>query len=641
MAQDALSDDDRIVTVSSTQDAAHPVPNAWKRAPLPNGTPDAWEEKAAQPPSSRDPEPSKAYVEQQPPERKAGAVSKPERQTVASKKATAMANGVKVTGPVVVNANGTSDAAFVPAAPPIVAQPKGPPLSWRKVLAGALLTLTLCSSCMFYMPKTHNSVHEDSFCHIPITLAVVMAGDDGPSTPPQEPAQEEREARAVESARPVRGRGRDGRGRADRDARDTAAGKDGESARGRGRGRGRGERALRAAPRKPLEPTSPDAAAVSEAAAADTGAADSTGGGRRGRQRGDSVRGRGGRDPAAPVRGRGRGAKAAGRGAPAASPAPQTVSAMPEAAPHAAPGGPTEVAASTVDPPDPAPAPVPAQEKQPAPQAEPLPVIASVPPGLGWDTIAEPPGLSGWGASGASNLPIISPADSKMPVASDGRSSRFTPTLDPIAVKSLIAGSSDPPVERPKSAAGVVGAVSRPRSASNATAATSTSSLGQDVLPKGIPALPADLSLDPLPAPSEPRSTGFSNQNNPMGPVAFPGVLFSLPSQQGNNSGNMWQQFGQPQGSTAQQQGSTPQQGGADQAAFNLYGSKQSFYNASTGDQSFGSGSSYGGISSNPQFGAFNNTQFGQGAPPGLQFGQLQTGFGAPFIPTGNHTPVI
>ncbi|KAK9916331.1 hypothetical protein WJX75_001307 [Coccomyxa subellipsoidea] len=276
---------------------------------------------------------------------------------------------------------------------------------------------------------------------------------------------------------------------------------------------------------------------------------------------------------------------------------------------------------------------------QPAPEVEAVPVIATVPPGLGWDAIAEPPGLGGWSTSAAGSLPIISSAESTLPLAADSRSSRFAPSLDPIAIKSPIAESSDPPVERPKSAAGVVGAVSRPRSASTAAAA---GSLGQDVLPNGIPALPADLSLDALPAPLESHTSGFSGQrpsavsNAPSGAAAFPGVLFSLPSQP--QGANMWQQFGQPQTSGAQQGGTPQQQGMQDQAAFNLSAAKQSFYNAG-GDQSFGSGISYGGgsggISSNPQFGAFSNTQFGQGVPPGLQFGQLHTGFGAPFVPTG------
>ena len=74
----------------------------------------------------------------------------------------------------------------------------------------------------------------------------------------------------------------------------------------------------------------------------------------------------------------------------------------------------------------------------------------AMPPGLGWDAIApEPPGL-GWGrAAGA-------------PSAISGG---ITADSAPPASKSVSAtalGGPDPPVERPKSAAGVV---SRPRSA--------------------------------------------------------------------------------------------------------------------------------------------------------------------------------
>ena len=370
-------------------------------------------------------------------------------------------------------------------------------------------------------------------------------------------------------------------------------------------------------------------------AGADAGALDTAGGVKRGRQRGENARGRGGRgDAAVSGRGRGRGGRVGGRGVAAATVAAAAVAAPVSDTPTAtAPSLTAEGPSANVEV-----LAVAQHEQEPLPQPEPAPVVASVPPGLGWDTIAEPPGLSNWGTS-VRSLPIIPAADSTVPLAADGRGSRFAPTLDPIAIKSPIAERSDPPVERPKSAAGVVGAVSRPRSASNAAAGSS--GLGQDVLPNGIPALPADLSLDPLPAPSETGPANFVIQrsaapsNNPISAAAFPGgVLFSLPSQQPQGS-NMWQQFGQPQASAAQQ-GGGPQRIVQDQGAFNLEAAKQSFYNAG-GDQSFGSGSSYGGggISSNPQFGAFSDTQFGQGVPPGLQFGQLHTGFGAPFVPTG------
>ncbi|BDA40478.1 hypothetical protein COCOBI_01-1310 [Coccomyxa sp. Obi] len=595
VAQDALSDEDRDVSVlSSAQDVAPPVPNAWRRTPLPNGTPDAWEEQPAPPPPlPRGPKRStEAPAKQVQSENKGAAVNKLERQPPPAQKPgiPAASNSSEGAAPVSVDANGTMDATATLVAPPVPAQPKGPPVSWRKILAG----------------------------------------DDGPSTPPQEPVQEERKQHVTDGGRPDRGRGRDGRGRGDRDgqhARDAGAVKDSDSGRFRGRGRGRGERAPRAAPRKAVESTSPPSAVAAQVAGADVGAVDTTGGVKRGRQRGENTRGRGARgDAVASSRGRGRGGRVGGRGvvAAAAPPASEMPAPPSPSAPAEGPPATVEVLAMAQD------------KQEPLPQPEPAPVVASVPPGLGWDTIAEPPGLSGWGTS-VGSLPIIPAADSTVPLAADGRGSRFAPTLDPIAIKSPIAERNDPPVERPKSAAGVVGAVSRPRSASNVAAASG--GLGQDVLPNGIPALPADLSLDPLPAPSETGPANFAIQrsaapsNNPIGAAAFPGgVLFSLPSQpQGSN---MWQQFGQPQASAAQQ-GGGPQQIVQDQGAFNLEAAKQSFYNAG-GDQSFGSGSSYGGgISSNPQFGAFSNTQFGQGVPPGLQFGQLHTGFGAPFVPTG------
>lgn len=72
-----------------------------------------------------------------------------------------------------------------------------------------------------------------------------------------------------------------------------------------------------------------------------------------------------------------------------------------------------------------------------------------MPPGLGWDAIApEPPGL-GWGRTSA------------VPTAldSNGTADTFPPASKPVATSSVVG--PDPPVERPKSAAGVV---SRPRS---------------------------------------------------------------------------------------------------------------------------------------------------------------------------------
>jgi hypothetical protein len=148
VAQDALSDDDRDVSVvSSAQDVAAPIPNAWKRARLPNGTPDAWEEKAAPAPPPRGPkrgpnvEAPKAAAEQETSDKKVLAVNKHERQPAGAKKtvaAQAVSSAVS-SGAVSIDANGTGDAPAAPAAPPIIVQPKGPPISWRKILAGVFL----------------------------------------------------------------------------------------------------------------------------------------------------------------------------------------------------------------------------------------------------------------------------------------------------------------------------------------------------------------------------------------------------------------------------------------------------------------------------------------------------------------------
>ena len=74
----------------------------------------------------------------------------------------------------------------------------------------------------------------------------------------------------------------------------------------------------------------------------------------------------------------------------------------------------------------------------------------AMPPGLGWDAIApEPPGL-GWGRSAAASSAI-----------SGGISADKAPPASK-CVSATALGGPDPPVERPKSAAGVV---SRPRSA--------------------------------------------------------------------------------------------------------------------------------------------------------------------------------
>ena len=145
VAQDALSDEDRDMSVlSSAQDVAPPVPNAWRRTPLPNGTPDAWEEQPAPPPPlPKGPKRNtEAPAKQVHSENRGIAVSKLERQPSPAHKPGVPApnNSSKGSAPVSVDANGTMDATATSMAPPVPAQPKGPPVSWRKILAGARLS---------------------------------------------------------------------------------------------------------------------------------------------------------------------------------------------------------------------------------------------------------------------------------------------------------------------------------------------------------------------------------------------------------------------------------------------------------------------------------------------------------------------
>lgn len=145
VAQDALSEEDRDVSVvSSAQDVAPPVPNAWRRTPLPNGTPDAWEEQPAPPPPlPRGPKRrTDAPVKQVQSENKGAAGTKLERQPPPAQKpgVPAPSNSTEGSAPVSVDANGTMDATATPPAPPVPAQPKGPPVSWRKILAGVRLS---------------------------------------------------------------------------------------------------------------------------------------------------------------------------------------------------------------------------------------------------------------------------------------------------------------------------------------------------------------------------------------------------------------------------------------------------------------------------------------------------------------------
>ncbi len=156
VAQDALSDDERAVSVVSTattEGTSASVPNPWKKPMLPNGTPDTWSEKdvpvsavaapytGAKQAAAPQPQPQRIRV------RNTGGVDssatdkagKKESETAAG---TTAGNGVPESGSraatMAVHANGTMQASNEPApAPPaLVAVQKGPPISWRKILAG-------------------------------------------------------------------------------------------------------------------------------------------------------------------------------------------------------------------------------------------------------------------------------------------------------------------------------------------------------------------------------------------------------------------------------------------------------------------------------------------------------------------------
>ena len=194
------------------------------------------------------------------------------------------------------------------------------------------------------------------------------------------------------------------------------------------------------------DPTSPNA----DIAAADGLAQEQP---RRGR-RGSDGRARGGRDTQS-SRGRGRAGKSvSNRSGPAGAPSIPTPSvAAAEAPPGSALASSQET--TSADPvvvlkaPTAAPASVLPGESADMPNSKGVLEPPAMPPGLGWDAIApEPPGL-GWGGTNAG------PAA----VDSSGAADAFSPGSKPVASSTVVG--PDPPVQRPKSAAGVV---SRPRS---------------------------------------------------------------------------------------------------------------------------------------------------------------------------------
>ena len=238
-------------------------------------------------------------------------------------------------------------------------------------------------------------------------------------------------------------------------------GQDGDN-RGRGRGRARGERQARGRGDRKAAAVAAAPAADPASPIADNGTSPSEGHAaeqpRRGR-RSAETRARGGRDTQT-TRGRARAAKAvsgrAGAAGISAMPSPSVAPAELSVAPENA----AVTAVASMDTKTTSADPIVVLKP---PTAAPLAVLPSeptdssitkgtldppaMPPGLGWDAIApEPPGL-GWGRPAAVSSAIDSGA------AAD----TFLPASKPI----VASGGPDPPVERPKSAAGVV---SRPRS---------------------------------------------------------------------------------------------------------------------------------------------------------------------------------
>ena len=148
--------------------------------------------------------------------------------------------------------------------------------------------------------------------------------------------------------------------------------------------------------------------------------------------------------------------------------------------------------------------------------------------------------------------------------------------------------------------------------------------LPEDLLPNGMPALPADLQLDaPLTMPKE--ASKFSAPQANVESAGFQSGLFTMPPQQ---SSSMWQQFGQQQPPQQRAPAGLPQpQRDQSNPSFNT-ASKGAWGAPGVAGMSPNSQTQLGAFSSGP--GNFS------GGPPGLQFGQVMSGgFGA-FVPTGN-----
>ena len=153
-----------------------------------------------------------------------------------------------------------------------------------------------------------------------------------------------------------------------------------------------------------------------------------------------------------------------------------------------------------------------------------------------------------------------------------------------------------------------------------------------DLLPNGMPALPADLQLDaPLPAAKQGDiGPKFSAAPASIGGSGFHSGLFTLPNQQ---SSSMWNQLGQVAGPQPAQQRTS---GGLAQAQAERQSSE-----ADAGSKAAWGVPAVSGMNQTPQanLGAFSSGPSSLSAgPPGLQFGQVMSGgFGA-FVPTGVYT---
>ena len=215
-----------------------PVPNAWKKSLLPNGGPaTGWhQDKPAMPgtagaaaPAATAPAaaaPRSRFGERPPkdlPQRDSSQPAPPAPVPSAVKQAAARMD--ELDAPEEPTADGTAELTLgeaLAAAPPVPAEPvlpKGPPMSWRKVLAGAARDCGLSLLPVSQARLLHIAGITLGGKHAAPHSCVWHAGDDAPQ-PIAEPL-EEREPKRAEGGRGSRGgrgRDRDHRHRAERDA---------------------------------------------------------------------------------------------------------------------------------------------------------------------------------------------------------------------------------------------------------------------------------------------------------------------------------------------------------------------------------------------------------------------------------------